>query len=411
MDDVHLRLARRFRKQQAFTAGYSPLYSTLFGIVADWMDGGPGSDPLMDWLVRTAAGRSTFDVPLLLLAGLHRDILAGCTAVRALARYFPSVGGELMPQDGDIAACLRQAVSSRRDRLAAFLRTQTVQTNETARGLCWLLPVCYPGWDSLHVVDLGASAGLNLIADQRHYRLLDGTSGGVAMDLGCGPPVQFSVTGAGSFVPPSRNAPPAVRSRTGCDLAPLLLQSADDERTLAAFVWGDQVQRLAQLRQGIAALRRVNRLEVPVRLYPAALPDQLPRFLEQRIGPLADGPVVLYNTYLTTYLHDKGASLRPRIAEWALRQSHPVLWLQWETLWQGPQPPGFGWVGWTADFWQGGAYRQWHLAWTHPHGTQVQWLPDWTNWAIFWGGDRRYNEKRRTRGATDAPVNRRLQEG
>lgn len=389
MDDVHIRLARRFRKQQAFTAGYSPLYAQLFGIVADWMDAGPGSDPLMDWLVRAAAGRSTFDVPLLLLAGLHRDILAGRAELQALAQYFPSVGGTLSPQEGDIAACLRQALVASRDRLAAFLRTATVQTNETARGLCWLLPVCSPGWESIHVVDLGASAGLNLVADRRHYRLLDGASSEVVMELGCGPPVQFSVTGVGPFVPPPRRVPPIVRSRTGCDLVPCVLRSAADERALAAFVWGDQLQRLAQLYQGIDALHRVNQTDVPVRLYPADLPDQLPLFLEERISPLADGPVVLFNTYLTTYLRDKGASLRSHIAKWALRHAYPVLWLQWETLWQGPQPPGFGWVGWTADLWREGCHRQWHLAWTHPHGTRIQWLPDWADWARYWENDQR----------------------
>lgn len=389
MDDVHIRLARRFRKQQAFTVGYSPLYAQLFGIVADWMDAGPGSDPLMDWLVQAAAGRSTFDVPLLLLAGLHRDILAGRTELQALAQYFPSVGRTLLPQEGDIAACLRQALVASRDRLAAFLRTATVQTNETARGLCWLLPVCSPGWDSIHVVDLGASAGLNLVADRRHYRLLEAMIGEVALDLGYGPPVQFSVTSVGPFVPPSRRVPPIIRSRTGCDLAPCVLRSAADECALAAFVWGDQLQRLAQLYQGIDALRRVNQTEVPVRLYPADLPDQLPLFLEERISPLADGPVVLFNTYLTTYLRDKGASLRSHIAKWALRHPQPVLWLQWETLWQGPQPPGFGWVGWTADLWQEGGHRHWHLAWTHPHGTQIQWLPDWANWALWWESGQR----------------------
>lgn len=389
MDDVHIRLARRFRKQQEFTAGYSPLYAQLFGIVADWMDAGPGSDPLMDWLVRAATGRSTFDVPLLLLAGLHRDILAGRTELQALAQYYPSVGGTLSPQEGDIAACLQQALVASRDRLAAFLRTATVQTNETARGLCWLLPVCSPGWESIHLVDLGASAGLNLVADRRHYHLLDAASGEVAMELGNGRPVQFSVTSVGLFAPPSRRVPPIIRSRTGCDLAPCVLRSAADEHALAAFVWGDQLQRLAQLYQGIDALYRVNQTEIPVRLYPADLPDQLPLFLEERISPLADGPVVLFNTYLTTYLHDKGASLQSRIAKWALRQSHPVLWLQWETLWQGPQPPGFGWVGWTADLWQEGSHRHWHLAWTHPHGTRIQWLPDWANWARWWESDQR----------------------
>jgi hypothetical protein len=35
MRGVQIRLAGRFRKQQEFTAGYSPLYSRLFAILAD----------------------------------------------------------------------------------------------------------------------------------------------------------------------------------------------------------------------------------------------------------------------------------------------------------------------------------------------------------------------------------------
>lgn len=384
MDDFQIRLAHRFRKQQEFAAGSSPLYAQLYGILADWMKAEPGRDPLVDWLVRAAAGRSSFDVPLLLLAGLHRDILAGCSEVRDLARYFPSMGGTMSPQEGDIAACLRQAMSARQDQLGAFLRTATVQTNETARGLCWLLPVLYPGWEGVHLVDLGASAGLNLVADQRQYRLIEKNTATILLDLGSGAPVQFTVAGDGRFSMPHQTVPPAIYTRTGCDLAPLDLHSAQDEQTLVAFVWGDQLERLDMLRQGIAALHRVNRTTVPVQLHRADLPDHLSRFLEQRISPLTDAPIVFYNTYLTTYLHDKGVSLRPQMAAWALRQPQPVLWLQWETLWQGPKPPDFGWVGWTADLWQNGRHRQWQLAWAQPHGTGFLWLPDMAVWAGFW---------------------------
>ena len=388
MDGLQGRLARRFRKQQAFTAGYSPLYSRLFGILADWLAAEPGVDPQVDWLLRAGAARSSFDVPLLLLAGLHRDILAGCADVQALARYFPTMGGTKLPEEGDIAVCLRQAIGARQDHLGDFLGTALVQTNETARGLCWLLPVLYPGWERLHLVDLGASAGLNLVADQRQYRVTDEQTGAILLEVGGGGPAQFTVAGAGDFFPPLRTVPPVIGSRTGCDLVPLVLRSAADELTLAAFVWGDQLERLAMLRQGIAVLHRVNRSAVPVHLYPVDLPDQLPRFLDERISPLSDAPIVLYNTYLTTYLHDKGSSLRPHLAAWAARQPQPVLWLQWETLWQGPQSPDFGWVGWTADLWRNGRYHHWHLAWTHPHGTRVQWLPAMADWAAFWRSGR-----------------------
>ena len=112
-NELYLRLTRRFRKQQEFAAGYSPLYSRLFGVLADWLAVGQGCDPLVDWLLQAAATRPSFDIPLLLLAGLHRDILTGVPEVQALARDYPTVGGTRLAQDPDLAKALRQAINRR----------------------------------------------------------------------------------------------------------------------------------------------------------------------------------------------------------------------------------------------------------------------------------------------------------
>lgn len=390
MDDVKARLGQRFRKQQAFAAGYSPLYSKLFGLLADWLVAAESFKTLnLDWLVQAARSRSSFDVTLLLLAGLHRDILAGCPEVAPLGRYYSTVGGVLSCDDAELPAALRQALVSRQAALNAFVQTSQVQTNETARGLCWLLPICSTGWPSIHLVDLGASAGLNLAADQRHFRLncshiyQDQENSG-SLDLGLGRPVQFTVMSEGRFRRPATGRCPKIVSRTGADRTPLCLKSLANQGHLAAFVWGDQPERLSLLRQGIAALQQVNQSAAPVRLHQVDLPDHLPRFLEEQITPLSGAPVVLYNTYLTTYLHDKGASLRRHLAAWAGHRAHPVLWLQWEPPRSGKVPPALGWVAWTADLWQQERHQHWHLGWTHPHGSRIQWLAGWTDWAGCW---------------------------
>ncbi|HMT22128.1 MAG TPA: hypothetical protein PKE20_12940, partial [Promineifilum sp.] len=98
------------------------------------------------------------------------------------------------------------------------------------------------------------------------------------------------------------------------------------------------------------------------------------------LPPSLDAPVVIYNTVVTLYLPDRGASLRGMVAEWAGRQSVPVLWLQWEPWWDGPPPPGKEWMAWTADFWPNdgrAAARRYHLAWVHPHGAALHWEPGW----------------------------------
>lgn len=385
MDDIQSSLARRFRKQQAFTTGYSPLYARLFGIIADWLAAEPGDDPLVDWLVQAASGRSSFDVTLLLLAGLHRDILTGCPAVERLARFYPTAGGTLSPDDETLPDVLREALLSRRAPLSEFVQTAQVQTNETARGLCWLLPVCYPGWPAIHLVDLGASGGLNLVADQRHFRLTGQELGNSAIiDLGFGVPVQFTVATEGNFASPRSIFCPNIHSRIGADLVPICLNNEDREQYLEAFVWGDQPERLSVLRQGIAAVHRINQSNAPLQLHQVNLPDHLPRFLQEQLSPLNDAPVVLFNTYLTAYLHDKGVSLRKHLNSWATEQTQPVLWLQWEPPGKEKKPPAFGWVKWTADLWHQGRHLHWHLAWAHPHGNHIQWLPDWLVWADYW---------------------------
>lgn len=383
-EDFQIRLARRFRQQQDFAAGYSPLYARLFGLLAGWL-AEPGPDPLVAWLLAAGAGRSSFELPLLLLAGLHREVLTGTTEVAGLAEYYPSVGGTRSADDDHLSAQLRAALEACQQPLAEFIKTASVQTNETGRGLCWLLPVLSPGWPAIHLVELGASAGLNLVADQRHFQLRSAPGGSDLLALGSGAPPQFVVASQGDFSPPSGHQRlPIIRSRIGCDLAPFSLATDRDQQTLAAFVWGDQVERLARLRQGIVALHRVKATAAPVRLHPADLPGDLPRFLEAQRKGSNEVPVVLYNTYLTTYLDDKGASLRPQLAAWAARQAEPVLWLQWERSWQGPEPPNLGWLAWTADLWQDGHHWQWHLAWVQPHGTGVQWLAAKEAWDLFW---------------------------
>lgn len=397
MKDFRPRLQRRFQRQQHFAKRYSPLYSRLFGLVGQWLERKPGLDAVADWLVEVSCQRSSFEVPLLLLAALHRDILTGEAATADLACYYPTAGGNRLAEGKDLERLLRNSIIKRQDVLANFIATATVQTNEVARGLCWLMPALWTGWRSFHLVELGAAAGLNLAADEQQYCLYKAGQGrepSVALcDLGRGRYGCFSVACVEDFFIPgplvlTPMAKINILSRTGCDLAPCLLGSKAEERNLAAFVWGDQLERLQGLYNGIAALRALATEGRPIRLVSAHLPDDLDVFLHEDLAIADDAPVVLFNTYISTYLEDRGASLCPRLAAWARQKKQPLLWLQWETDWQGQArglcPPEFGQVAWTADLWQEGRHYHWHLAWVHPHGTSVHWLPGAHAWLKFW---------------------------
>lgn len=379
--DLRYQLEARFREQQQFAAGYSPLYAQLFDTVAGWL-AGDRADPLVDWLLAAAAGRAPLDVTLLLPAALHRDVLAGEPAVAAIAPYFTTAERapheEVRVSSRLPADDLRAALLARRHAYAEFIGRATVQTNETARGVAWLLPLACLGWPAVHLIELGASAGLNLVAERRGYRLIDAAMPERVLALGEGLP-QFTMRSQGGALP-SVACCPQILSRTGGDIHPFHLRDAADELTLAAYVWGDQPERMARLREGIAALRTVERSAAPVRLWRLRLPDELPGFLERSTPPSPIAPVVLFNTIVTMYLPDRGASLRGMVDEWARRQDVPVLWLQWEPAWQGPPPPVRDWSAWTANYWPNDgsvAHHVWQLGWVHPHGTAVAWGAGW----------------------------------
>jgi len=372
MEQRRERLACKFQDQEKFAAGYSPLYARLFGVIGAWLADPAGHrDPLVTWLLHAARERRTLDVTLLLAAGLHYDVLAGQPAAAELAEYYPTAGGGKPFAGRAFPDILRQAILARQDKLATFIQENTVQTNETGRGLCWLLPALSTGWTEVHLIDLGASAGLNLAADRRAYRLEREEDGREILSLGQGRPVQFRTRCQGNIAPLTTlesSQQPAILSRVGNDLAPFALATRQDELTLMSFIWGDQVDRLTRLKEGIGAFHQIQKTKAPVQLYPASLPDGLAIFLQDHGPGGPAGPIIIYNTWMTPYLEDKGNSLSGHIGRWAESQDRPVLWLQWEPPRDGSRPPEYGWCAWTADLYSFGEQQRWHLGWVHPHG-------------------------------------------
>ena len=381
MEKARAELLTVFREQQRFAAGYSPLYARLFDIVAGWL-AADEPDPVVAWLVELAGARRPFDLTLLLPAALHREVLSGVAEALPLAAFFPTAGGGADEASPALADALRRVILARGPALAGFMRHANVQTNETGRGLAWLLPVTLLGWPAVHLVELGASAGLNLVAEQRRYRLAPAADPQRAiLHLGLADSPQFTSLVHGELglgvhavgQPAPALTPPGVLSRAGGDVHPFHLRTQEDERTLSAFVWADQPQRLVRLREGIAALQTTAGSAAPVRLWPVRLPEELPRFLAEALPPALDAPVVIFNTVVTMYLPDGGLGLRRHVESWAGRQSVPVLWAQWEPP-DAPQPapPEYGWSAWSVDLWRDRTHRRFHLGWVHPHGTAVR---------------------------------------
>jgi len=121
-----------------------------------------------------------------------------------------------------------------------------VQTNEVGRsaalvgGLMHLAHLGHP----LRLLELGASAGLNLNVDR--YRYVAGDRAAGATDS----PLTFHEPWVGGL--PDLAAALRIEERRGCDVAPIDATTAEGRLRLRSFVWPDQLERLARLDAALA---------------------------------------------------------------------------------------------------------------------------------------------------------------
>jgi hypothetical protein len=187
------------------------------------------------------------------------------------------------------------------DFLGDWVATERVQTNEPRR--CWWLVPCFleaarrTGAQAFDCVELGCSAGLNLLWDRYGYEYVAGAL--------LGSPV-FTGEERGRPVPVA--ALPRVRSRVGVDLAPPDLRSEEGVRLLKSFVWADQEERLADLDAAIEVWRRD-----PPEIVVGDLLDELPGLLAGR----RDGAALLvWETAVLGYLpEERREQARAMLAE------------------------------------------------------------------------------------------------
>ena len=194
--------------------------------------------------------------------------------------------------------------------LRAFTSEQGVQTNEVQR--CWaLLPAfLLLGDRPLDLVELGASAGLNLLWDRYGYRYAAGRWG----DDGSG----VELAGDEHVPVPAGllSHRPAARKRLGIDLAPVEVRDPEAVRLLECFVWADQHARLERLRRAVEVARR-DPPHVVCGDYVELLPDVL---AAREPGALT----VVFQTASTSYLTRERYDELRRIVDAA---EPPLAWI------------------------------------------------------------------------------------
>jgi hypothetical protein len=192
--------------------------------------------------IRVWAGPVLVDaVPLRSAGGLHALHMSGLAPELA-----PIYAGE----PADDLTIIGEAVRQHEAFLMPWLDGPP-QTNEAGRSsgfvaaLLWLADQGLP--PRFECLEIGSSAGINLMLDRYHYDL-----GGVQV----GPS-----DAAMRFTPEWRGSPPPERqiefaSLKGCDVAPIDLTDPAQAQRLKAYVWPEQAFRFARLEAAIAAARQ-----------------------------------------------------------------------------------------------------------------------------------------------------------
>ena len=158
-----------------------------------------------------------------------------------LAEFYPNLTDEPRPVS-DVDELFKEFVMANAAELVAIGRTRYTQTNECRRCVALLPAVWATGATRFHLVDLGTSAGLNLLLDQYAYRWGDVTWGGHSS-------VELTTESRGVTVEPGEID---VISRTGIDLHPVDPGDPEHRRWLEALIWPEHHERGERLRAALS---------------------------------------------------------------------------------------------------------------------------------------------------------------
>ena len=326
------------------------------------------ASPLYDYLARRIAADADLlalaahappeqPIPHLFFAAIHFLLLQGYA--HPLARFYPSLTSAPLALQQAFPA-LQDFCRAHADAIQRQLATRRNQTNEVGR--CSYLTPAFTyisrlaGGRPLALVEIGASAGLNLMWDHYGY---DYGAGGRCGDPES--PVQLTCELRESRRPPLPERMPPVASKIGVEVNVIDLRDDHEALWLQALVWPEQRQRTAWLRHAIDVARRQ-----PPRLLAgdgvALLPDIL-RAIPQ------DATLCVFHTHV---INQFSAEARSRftalLASYAATRDLYRLSAEWL---RGAAPQ----LELTA--WRHGQAQQRRLAYCHHHGQWLEWLdPD-----------------------------------
>lgn len=241
-DEVIERLAKQFQLFAEKEIYSSPLYDQLCrGIAQD--------NEVLAIAAQTAPGQP---VPNLLLGAVHYLLLSGIK--HPLAAFYASLT-DAPDLSQNVYPLFRAFCLEHTESIIGLLKTRRVQTNEVRRCATWL-----PAFNRviqqepnqpLALVEIGTSAGLNLLWDRYGYDYGEGRRYGIKDS-----PLQLTSTFRGAKIPALPEVMPEVTFRVGLDLNPIDIHDADAILWLRALIWPGHHERLERLENALTLARQ-----------------------------------------------------------------------------------------------------------------------------------------------------------
>ena len=286
-----------------FTAGI------LRAAIEDMREGGVVAKLIGDW-----PGNPIADALMMRFTGaLHAAALTGRDA--DLARLYPDGNPNWSVEE--IWPAARAFIEREFEWMRAFLQSPP-QTNETRRAIA-LLPGFLALSGPLHLLEIGASAGLNQMWDKFRYETASWSWGQAN-----GPRIDTDWRG---LPPLDLDVAPVIASRAACDQNPLDVSNPDHVLRLNAYLWAEQRDRFPRLAAAIKAAQ-----DAGVHVERADAADWLERKLA---GPLPEGTTVLFHSVVWQYLPQEKRDAIEAIVEAASARAdadHRLAWLRYEPL-------------------------------------------------------------------------------
>jgi hypothetical protein len=343
--------------------GYSRLYEHLARRVAH--------DDAIPVLVTRANQRS--HAPVLFFACV-RDILLRHPETD-LAQAYDAVAAGADPAEIGVWPMFRSFVLDRADEVSDLLRTRKVQTNEVGRSAALGPAVTgVAAWFERPValIEIGASAGLNLLFDR--YCICYDPRGQLGPSDS---PVQIECTLRGPRHPDWSRPPPEIVSRLGIDQSPVDVTDDDAVEWLRACVWPDVPGRTSRFDAAVS----LARADPPTIWSGHALDLVTPA-----VEAVPDDVVpCLISTWVLAYLTpEERADLAAQVEALAQGRDLAYLTAEYEMTvpWLGPAPrrptivtseipTRLG-----AALWSGGRMEPRMLGWMHAHALWLEWLDE-----------------------------------